>query len=62
MCRRNHFKEALHADGVADADDRADFLLSSFSGALTQTRLLNSATAAGPTAAVVIELLESWAD
>ena len=57
---RDRFAEALRADGVADADARAEYLVGSLWGALSQIRLMGSTEAAKPMIDVVIATVEGW--
>ncbi len=57
---RDAFEAALRHDGVDDPETRAEFLLSSLWGALSQIRLSGTTTAATPTTRTVVQILESW--
>ncbi len=57
---RDHFRAALVADGVADAETRAEFLLGALWGVLSQIRLAGDTTAGKPMADIVIQTVESW--
>ncbi|MEM7322118.1 MAG: TetR/AcrR family transcriptional regulator [Actinomycetota bacterium] len=59
---RDTFEAALRADGVPDPDTKAEFLLSSLWGALSQIRLSGSTTAAAPTVETVQQILATWAE
>jgi len=61
---RTMWREAFHAaavaDGVDDADARAEFLLGLLWGALSQVRLMGSTTAAAPMAQIAVETIDTW--
>lgn len=57
---RMTFESALVASGIEDAENRAEFLLGSLWGALSQIRLAGGTTAAAPLATVVIQTVKSW--
>lgn len=57
---RSTFEASLRADGVAEPEARAEFLLASLWGALSQVRLANDTTAAAPIADVVVQTVRSW--
>lgn len=57
---RDHFREALEADGIDDAETRAEYLLGSLWGILSQIRLGRSTEAGGPMAAVIVQTVKSW--
>ena len=54
------FRTALEADGVGDASRRADYLVGSLWGALSQIRLMGNVEAAAPMAEVVVATVEGW--
>lgn len=58
---RSTFHQALIADGIAEPDRRAVFLVGALWGALSQIRLAGDTTAAQPMASVVIETVKGWA-
>ncbi len=51
---------ALEADGIPDAETRAEFLLGALWGILSQIRLARDTTAGAPMAAVVAETVKGW--
>ena len=57
---RDRFREALEADGIADADTRAEFLVGALWGALSQIRLAGSTATAKPMTDVVIASVKGW--
>lgn len=57
---RDRFAEALRADGIADAEARAEFLVGALWGALSQIRLAGSTEAAGPMIEVTVAAVEGW--
>ena len=57
---RDRFAEALRADGITDADTRAEFLLGALWGALSQIRLTGTTEAAKPMTDVVIATVRGW--
>lgn len=57
---RSTFEQSLVNDGVDDAERRAEFLLASLWGALSQIRLANDTTAAAPIASVVVDTVQAW--
>jgi len=57
---RTTFERALVASNVDDPENRAEFLLGSLWGALSQIRLAGTTTAAAPLAAIVVQTVESW--
>lgn len=57
---RSTFQHALETDNIPDAETRADFLLGSLWGALSQIRLTHDTTAAKPMTSIVIETIRSW--
>ena len=57
---RDRFAEALRADGIKDADTRAEFLLGALWGALSQIRLTGTTEAARPMTDVVIATVRGW--
>ena len=56
------FQQALESDHITDAERRAEFLIGTLWGALSQIRLANDTTAAQPMTSVVIETIRSWTD
>lgn len=54
------FRAALMADGIAQADARAEFLVNLLWGALAQIRLARSTVAAAPMTAVAVETVRRW--
>ncbi len=54
------FRQALDADQIANSDARAEFLVGSLWGALSQIRLASDTTAAKPMTSIVIETIQSW--
>jgi TetR/AcrR family transcriptional repressor of nem operon len=58
---RRTFRQALEADQIPKAEVRAEFLVGSLWGALSQIRLAGDTTAAQPMSSVVIETARSWA-
>ena len=57
---RSTFQRALEADGIADAETRADFLVGALWGALSQIRLAGNTTAAQPMTTVIIQTVRNW--
>ena len=57
---RDYFRAALEADGIADAETRAEFLLGALWGILSQIRLARDTKAGAPMAQVVIETVKGW--
>jgi TetR/AcrR family transcriptional repressor of nem operon len=57
---RANFKKALEAENIPNAETRAEFLVGSLWGALSQIRLAGDTSAAKPMASVVIETIRSW--
>ena len=57
---RSTFEQSLVNDGIPDAGQRAEFLLASLWGALSQIRLAGDTTAAAPMANVVVDVVRSW--
>jgi TetR/AcrR family transcriptional repressor of nem operon len=57
---RSQFRAALEADQIVDADSRAEFLVGSLWGALSQIRFAADTTAARPMTSVVIETVRGW--
>ena len=57
---RERFRDALEADGIADADTRAEFLVGALWGALSQIRLTGTTAAAKPMTDVVIATVRGW--
>lgn len=54
------FRAALEADGIPDAQVKAEYLLGSLWGALSQIRLSGSTEAAKPMVDVVVETAKGW--
>jgi TetR/AcrR family transcriptional repressor of nem operon len=59
---RTTFRQALEADRIPRAEARAEFLIGSLWGALSQIRLANDTAAARPMSSIVIETVRSWTD
>ena len=57
---RSTFLQGLDADHIPDANRRAEFLLGTLWGALSQIRFASDTTAAQPMTSVVIETVHSW--
>jgi TetR/AcrR family transcriptional repressor of nem operon len=57
---RRTFRQALEADQIPKAQARAEFLVGSLWGALSQIRLSGDTTAAQPMSSIVIETVHSW--
>ncbi|MEM1362567.1 MAG: TetR/AcrR family transcriptional regulator [Pseudomonadota bacterium] len=57
---REAFYMAAIADGVAEPEERAEFLLGLLWGALSQVRLMGATTAAAPMAKIAVETIETW--
>ena len=57
---RSTFLQALETDYITDAEARAEFLLGSLWGALSQIRLAGNTTAAQPMTSVIVETIRSW--
>lgn len=57
---RSTFRQALDADHIPNAEARAEFLVGSLWGTLSQIRLAGDTTAAQPMSSVVIETVRSW--
>jgi TetR/AcrR family transcriptional repressor of nem operon len=54
------FQQALESDDISNAEARAEFLVGSLWGALSQIRLAGDTTAAHPMASIVIETVRDW--
>ncbi|MFL4472046.1 TetR/AcrR family transcriptional regulator [Tateyamaria armeniaca] len=54
------FRIALVADGIADADNRAEFLVGALWGALNQIKLAGDKAAAVPLAEVMRDTVRGW--
>jgi TetR/AcrR family transcriptional repressor of nem operon len=54
------FQQALESDDISNAEARAEFLVGSLWGALSQIRLAGDTTAAQPMASIVIETVRGW--
>ncbi len=57
---RSTFQQALETDHIPDAEARAEFLVGTLWGALSQIRLAGDTTAAEPMTSVVIETVRNW--
>lgn len=57
---RDAFRAAISAEGVPDVEARAEFLLGTLWGALSQIRLAGATTAAAPMASVVAQTISQW--
>lgn len=57
---RSQFHAALTADGIAEADKRAEFLVGALWGALNQIKLAGNKAAAIPLAEVVRDTVKGW--
>ena len=57
---RDRFRDALDADGIADADARAEFLVGALWGALSQIRLAGKTDTAKPMTDVVVASVRGW--
>lgn len=57
---RATFERSLRADGIAQAEERAEFLLGVLWGALSQIRLAGEVEAAAPLAEVARATIEGW--
>ncbi len=57
---RMTFVQSLEADDIADAENRAEFLIGALWGALSQIRLTHDTTSAKPMTTIVIETIRSW--
>ena len=58
---RTTFRQALINDGISDADDRSEFLLGAFWGALSLIRFSGDTTAAQPMTAIITQTVRTWA-
>ena len=54
------FRSSLEASGIDDADEKAEFLLGSLWGVLSQIRLAQNTVAAAPMAAVIAQTVRGW--
>lgn len=54
------FQDALRHSGIGQVEARAEFLLGSLWGVLSQIRLAGRAEAAAPTAEIVIQTVDTW--
>ncbi len=54
------FEESLRSSGIDKPRERAEFLVGSMWGALSEIRLVRSKTAAAPLAKITIDTLRSW--
>lgn len=57
---RSTFQQALEIDGVADSETKAEYLVGSLWGALSQIRLAGDTTAAQPMTSVIVDTIRSW--
>ncbi len=57
---RDAFERALRADRVAQAEERAEFLLGVLWGALSQIRMAHTTQAAAPLARVAVDTVLEW--
>lgn len=57
---RSTFQGALEADGIEHAETRAEFLVGSLWGALSQVRMANDPIAAQPMTSVIVETVRNW--
>ncbi|MEM8970593.1 MAG: TetR/AcrR family transcriptional regulator [Pseudomonadota bacterium] len=57
---RATFEAALVADGISDQKIRAEFLVGTLWGMLSQIRLARDTTAAAPMALIAIQTIRSW--
>lgn len=58
---RSTFQRALEADDIAEPEVKAEFLLGTLWGALSQIRFANDTAAAQPMTSVIIEIVRGWA-
>ena len=56
---RSNFQQALEADHIENAENRAEFLVGALWGALSKVRLANDTNAAQPMTAIVIETIHT---
>lgn len=56
------FEKSLNASGIAKPRERAEFLVGSMWGALSEIRLVRSKAAAAPLASITVDTLRSWHD
>lgn len=57
---RDRFAAALRADGVDQADQRAEFLVGALWGVLSQIRLAGRTEAGSDMAAVIVQTVKGW--
>jgi TetR/AcrR family transcriptional repressor of nem operon len=57
---RSTFQRALEADRIEHTEMRAEFLVGSLWGALSQVRMANDPTAAQPMTSVIVETVRGW--
>ncbi|MEM9798468.1 MAG: TetR/AcrR family transcriptional regulator [Pseudomonadota bacterium] len=57
---RDRMKACLDADGIPEADARAEFLMGLLWGMLSQIRLARDTTAAAPMAAIAVQTIQGW--
>lgn len=57
---RDRFRQALERDGITDAENRAEYLLGSMWGALSQIRLSGKTEAGAPMTGIVVQTVRSW--
>lgn len=55
-----HFRDSLAADGIAEPETRAEFLLGALWGILSQIRLAGDTTAGKPMAEITMQTVASW--
>lgn len=56
----NTFLASLEADGIPDAETKAEFLVGGLFGALSQIRMGGHVSCAAPTAKVIADTVRSW--
>jgi len=59
---RSTFQRALDADGIADSETKAEFLVGAMWGALSQIRLAGDTAAAAPMTSVVVDTIRGWTE
>jgi TetR/AcrR family transcriptional regulator, transcriptional repressor for nem operon len=57
---RSTFQRALETDRIADPETKAEYLVGSLWGALSQIRLAGDTTAAQPMTSVIIDTIRTW--
>ncbi|NRB05693.1 MAG: hypothetical protein HRU30_20780 [Rhodobacteraceae bacterium] len=57
----DHFRASLDAGAVDDTEEKAEYLLGSLWGILSQIRLTQDTRAAAPIANMVAQTIRSWA-